>query len=374
MTVPEDFGWEDAAIVRFRRALLDWFVRHKRELPWRGVKDPYAVLVSEMMLQQTQVVTVIAYYDRWMERFPGVEDLARAPLESVLEVWAGLGYYRRARFLHRAAQEIMSTWGGQLPSTAKELRTLPGIGAYTAGAVASIAFGKPEPVVDGNVSRVLARLFCLDGDLSRGEGQRTLWGLAGVLVDKARPGDFNQALMELGATVCMPRNPTCVDCPVQDQCAAFAEGDPARYPTPAERTRQRPVAVGTSVVVAKRNGETKFLVVQRPAEGLLAGLWQFPSIEQEGKAVPDPQALLCLIESYLETPAPPHVRHGLGQVVHQFSHIRWRIEAELFIVEDFEPSEARVREGLRWVNVEELKALPMSAAMRKIEGLLQGFD
>ncbi|MFU8805883.1 MAG: A/G-specific adenine glycosylase, partial [Bradymonadaceae bacterium] len=334
MMIMDEHGWAETALNEYRERLLDWFNASRRDLPWREIADPYAIWVSEVMLQQTQVVTVIDYFERWMERFPTVEVLAESSLEAVLEVWAGLGYYRRARFLHRAARDIVEIWGGELPTTVDELRTLPGVGAYTAGAVASIAFGQPTPVVDGNVNRVLARLFCLEGDLSRGSSQRLLWELAAELVDEARPGDFNQAMMELGSTVCTPRQPGCGRCPVENSCAAKAMGEAERYPQPSKRSEQRRVMVRTSVVVAMTHGERRFLVVQRPAEGLLGGMWQFPSLEKDGEGAPTLGAMASLIESHSGLRAKTAVRRRLGKIVHHFSHLKWKVEADLLIFEE----------------------------------------
>src|SRR6185369_3543428 len=204
----------------FSRKLLAWYGRHKRALPWRDVGDPYRTWISEIMLQQTQVDTVIPYYQRWLERFPTVQALAESPLNDVLALWEGLGYYSRARNLHRAAQQVAAERGGALPQTVDELLALPGIGRYTAGAIASIAFGVDAPVLDGNVKRVLARVFDIQTDVKSPAGARELWALAASLVPSGRAGDYNQALMDLGATLCTPRAPACDICPVRELCAA----------------------------------------------------------------------------------------------------------------------------------------------------------
>jgi A/G-specific adenine glycosylase len=226
---------DEAWVRELRRALLAWFAAHQRPTPWRNNPDPYRVWVAEVMLQQTQTATVVPYYERFMARFPTVQALADAPLEEVLRYWEGLGYYARARSLHRAAQQIAQN-GGQLPATADRLRELPGIGAYTAGAIASIAFGQPTPVVDGNVTRVLARLLWLKGDLKAHAAQKRLWQLAQELVDPQQPGAFNQAVMELGSTVCLPKQPRCGACPVSHLCAAYQRGQPTAVPEPSRRT------------------------------------------------------------------------------------------------------------------------------------------
>ena len=256
--------------------LLAWFDAHKRDLPWRGVGDPYGVWISEIMLQQTRVDTVTPYYRRWMERFPDVDALAAADRDDVLRLWRGLGYYARARNAHRCARLVRDACGGVFPSSAARLRALPGIGPYTAAAVASIAFGEAVPAVDGNVRRVVARLFDLP-DPSLAEVR----DLAGGLIDETRPGDFNEAMMELGATVCTPRSPSCGTCPLAAGCRARAAGTVGERPL---RRRRRPVPTrvwGVLVAVSPRGGT---LVVRRPPEGLLGGMWEFPAVEVEDGA------------------------------------------------------------------------------------------
>lgn len=253
--------------------LLAWFDAHKRDLPWRGVGDPYAVWISEVMLQQTRAGSVVPYYRRWMERFPDVEALAEADLGEVLRLWQGLGYYARARNAHRCARRVRDGWDGVFPPAADRLKTLPGIGPYTAAAVASIAFGEAVPAVDGNVRRVVARLFDLpDPPLAQ------VRDLAGGLMDTDRPGDFNEAMMELGATVCTPRSPSCGTCPVAARCRARAAGTVAERPL---RRRRRPVPTRTWGVLVAVSPRGRTLVVRRPPEGLLGGMWEFPAAEVE---------------------------------------------------------------------------------------------
>lgn len=236
--VPLDARPADLAAAR--AALLAYFDAHRRDLPWRRrAHDPYAVWVSEIMLQQTRVETVIPYYERFLERFPTPRALADAPLDAVLASWSGLGYYRRARMLHEGARAVVREHQGALPADAAALRALPGIGAYTAGAIASIAFGLREPLVDGNVERVLARVLALGGDPRAAATKKRLWTAARALADDPRPGDVNQALMELGATVCTPVSPRCLLCPLRAQCAARAAGDPERYPEKPARAAVR---------------------------------------------------------------------------------------------------------------------------------------
>ncbi|MCY3612853.1 MAG: A/G-specific adenine glycosylase [Gemmatimonadetes bacterium] len=284
----------------FRHSLLAHFDRNRRDLPWRRDRTPYRVVVSEFMLQQTRVETVIPYYRRWLARFPDWPSLADASDDEVLLAWKGLGYYGRARNLHRTAQMVCERFGGRLPEDPRELRSLPGVGEYTAGAVASIAFGQTVPAVDGNVRRVLSRLLDVGDPLParlRDEATR--------LIDPDRPGDFNEALMELGATICTPRSPRCGACPVGEQCGALAAGTVAERPLRSERRRVRWVEYPVAVVVAEAGGDPRTLLVKRPPTGLLAGMWEFPALA----ALPD--------LGLTGTPGPP-----LDPVTHTFTHLR----------------------------------------------------
>ena len=257
---------------RARGALLRWYRRARRDLPWRHTSDPYRVWISEAMLQQTRVETVIPYYHRFLDRFPDVAALAGAELDDVLGAWQGLGYYSRARNLKRAAEHVVECCGGELPDTADALRELPGVGRYTAGAVASIAFDRPEPIVDGNVARVLSRFHGLTEDPKSRAGQKRLWEEAERLVRGRSPGDLNQALMELGATVCTPRSPECPRCPVRADCVALRGGDPEALPAGGKRPKVRDITAVAALV--ERRG--RVLAVRRPETGLLGGLWDLP--------------------------------------------------------------------------------------------------
>ncbi len=330
-----------------RPRLLAWFDAHKRDLPWRGAGDPYAVWISEVMLQQTRAGSVVPYYRRWMARFPNVGALADAELEEVLRLWQGLGYYARARNAHRCARRVRDACGGAFPSSAAELRTLPGIGPYTAAAVASIAFGEAVAAVDGNVRRVVARLFDLP-DPSPAEARDRAAGL----MDPARPGDSNEAMMELGATVCTPRSPSCGACPLADGCRALAVGSVARRPT-RRRRRAVPKRVWAVRVAVSRRGRT--LVVRRRPEGLLGGMWEFPAVELEGGAEADGRV------PAREAGPAPGAGVELPPLVHRFSHFTAvyrprRVEAE---------EEWREEEG-RWVAPSELARMPLPVAQQRI--------
>ena len=270
----------------FARDLLAWYGQNKRDLPWRRRKhDPYAIWVSEIMLQQTTVAAVIPFYEKWMARFPTVANLAASPLDDVLKHWAGLGYYARARNLHRGAQEVVEKHGGRVPSDPAALLGLPGIGRYTAGAILSIAFDQEAPILDANVIRVLSRVYAVTGDPKTSSAtQAELWRLAEVVIPPGRAGDFNQAMMELGALVCTAAAPRCASCPVESHCAAKALGEPTAYPQFQGVKKWLDVE---DVSVAIHDAEGRFLLAQRPPEASLwGGLWELPRVtRQEGELI-----------------------------------------------------------------------------------------
>jgi A/G-specific adenine glycosylase len=254
----------------FSRHLLDWYQRHKRDLPWRKTHDPYRIWISEIMLQQTTVNAVIPYYERWLEIFPDVKALARARLQTVLKMWQGLGYYERARNLHTAAKIFVNKYEGKIPAEYEKLDKIPGFGPYTTAAVLSLAFHKPHPVLDANVRRVMMRILGIHGEANGHHDQSILAELQTIISIKSA-GSFNQALMELGALICKARNPLCLLCPVQPLCRAFKRGEQEIIPKPKKRTYRRVEAV---VGIIEKDG--RFLIQKRPATGLLAGLWEFP--------------------------------------------------------------------------------------------------
>jgi A/G-specific adenine glycosylase len=260
-------------------AVVTHYRRDRRDLPWRRTRDPYAIWVSEVMLQQTRVQTVIPYWERWMTKFPTVAALAAAPLDDVLAAWAGLGYYSRARNLHAGARTIAETFAGALPQTVSELRRVPGIGPYTAGAIASIAFGERAPLVDGNVARVLARVFAIDNDIKSTAGQRALWQRAGELMAALpqghAPGDLNQGLMELGATLCSPTSPRCLVCPLAAHCTAARTGRQDELPVVAARKKESELPVLARAALWMADGD-RIVLARRAPEGLFGGLWELP--------------------------------------------------------------------------------------------------
>jgi A/G-specific adenine glycosylase len=267
---------------RIATAVVAHFARVQRDLPWRRTRDPYAIWVSEIMLQQTRVATVIPYWERWMAKFPTVSALAGAPLDDVLAAWAGLGYYSRARNLHAGARAVDARFGGALPSCAAELREVPGIGPYTAGAIASIAFGERAPLVDGNVARVLARVFGIEDDIKSTAGHKALWSAAGELMralpETAAPGALNQGLMELGATICTAAQPRCLACPLARECAAARTGRQDELPVVAARKKASELPLlARTLVWSERAGE--IVLARRTPQGLFGGLWELPPLD-----------------------------------------------------------------------------------------------
>lgn len=304
--------------------LINWFNRHKRPMPWRGETDPYRIWVSEVMLQQTQVATVEPYYRRFLREFPTVQALAAAPMDAVLKQWEGLGYYARARNLHRAAREIVITHGGELPRTFRELKKLPGFGDYTAGAVASLAFGEPVPAVDGNVKRVLSRIFAIQSDITRGDGRQQLTAIATEMAQSApHPGDWTETLMELGAVVCTPTRPRCPVCPVRDDCAAFRLGIAESLPIKPARAKIPHFDVAAGVIF-RTPARTEFLIARRPLDGMLGGLWEFPGGKLEaGETLPE-----CLRREIREELAMEiSVQEPITVVKHAFSHFKITLHA-----------------------------------------------
>ncbi|BDG59999.1 A/G-specific adenine glycosylase [Caldinitratiruptor microaerophilus] len=341
------------------RALLEWYDSRRRDLPWRRQRDPYRIWVSEVMLQQTRVETAIPYYLRWLERFPDLLSLARAPEEEVLALWSGLGYYSRARNLHAAVREVASRYGGEVPRDPDAFAALPGVGEYTAGAVLSIAYGLRLPAVDGNALRVLVRLGALEGDITRTAVRREAVRLAARLVPEDRPGDFNQALMELGGSVCVPRRPRCGDCPITAWCEARRRGLEGVLP---RRTR-RPAAPAVPLAAALiRDGSGRVGLARRPAVGLLAGMWGLPAFEV-GAETPA-GAVAAALERHLEEAHGLRVRVGppVARARHVFSHRTWEMTAFAGDLLEAPPEGP----GWRWLTPGELEGFPLPRAFSRL--------
>jgi A/G-specific adenine glycosylase len=317
----QDFAAAGPQGAPLRAKLVHWYESRKRDLPWRRTSDPYAIWVSEVMLQQTQVKTVLGYYERWMQRFPTVEALASAADEDVLHAWQGLGYYSRARRLLAGARAVADRHAGQLPRDVEALLALPGIGPYSAGAIASIAFGLPEPIVDGNVVRVLCRLFALRGDPAKAPLKQRLWSLARELVPADKPSEFNQSLMELGATICTPTSPRCAECPVASECAGLRAGVERQLPELAKRPA--PTEVRTAAAYVRR-GDAVLLTQVPEGAPRWAGLWVLPFTELAGAESAAAGAARALQQLGLEcTPGVP---------VHEARHTITRFRISLSIV------------------------------------------
>lgn len=340
-------------------AILDWYAKNARSLPWRGRSSPYAVWVSEIMLQQTRVETVIPYYERWMERFPDPLSLANASEEEVLRYWEGLGYYARARNLHRAARLLQQQYQGALPQDLKTLRRLPGIGDYTAAAIASMAFGQDEPTLDGNIRRVLARLTAHRMPLRTPQSDRELLQVARAHLPSGRAGAFNQALMDLGAMICTPRQPRCDLCPLAAHCQAFQSGLQSEIPVNTAK-KLIPHYLVTAAVIAE-NG--KFLITQRPRQGLLGGMWEFPGGKcQEGESLE-----ACLKREIQEELALEiEVGQSLGVYRHAYTHYRLTLHAYRCTICGGNQPVPMQGQAFQWVERQQLPLFPMGKIDRQI--------
>ena len=345
-----------------RSSLIRWYLEHRRDLPWRGTGDPYGIWVSEVMLQQTRVDTVIPYYRRFMARFPTVSHLASADPQEVLKLWEGLGYYARARNLHRAATQVMSEHSGAVPDDHSKFRKLSGVGEYIAAAVMSIAFGRPFAVVDGNVKRVLARLLKIDTPVNRHDAYRIFEKEARSFLDSADPGRFNQAMMELGALVCHPKIPRCIECPVGSCCRAYLAGLVGVYP---KRVRKPPVPMHVMAVGMIRKGQ-KILITQIPPEGLLGGMWEFPGgrVEQG-----ESSEAACIRHIRQKTGLSVTVAGHLGRIRHAYTH--FKVSVDLFFCR-WQTGEVRLEGPVdhRWVRVDELAHYPLPKTHHKFMPLL----
>jgi len=342
--------------------LLNWYNKNKRTLPWRDPlrSDAYAVWVSEIMLQQTRVEAAIPYFEKWMRLFPSVVVLAKASERDVLHAWEGLGYYTRVRNLHKAAKIVVKEYGGDLPSEPAELIKLPGIGRYTAGAIASIAFGMDEPALDGNLKRVYARLFDVAEPVDSPKGEEFLWGIAKENLPKGKSGDFNQALMDLGATICIPKNPRCLICPLMEICAARKNG--TRELRPVKKPKKEvPHYVHAAGVVMKPG---RVLLAQRPSKGLLGGMWEFPNGRVEG----DPAGELTkVIKSGYSLKVQR--KEALGIVQHAYTHFKVTVHAFRC-----EYSSMSNEQSLKWVALNDLGDYPMGKVDRQIAGMIKQWN
>ncbi|XP_069126065.1 adenine DNA glycosylase-like isoform X2 [Argopecten irradians] len=415
-TTPSIHDFSEAEKNQFRSLLLKWYDEKKRDLPWRKQalnpdinQRAYAVWVSEVMLQQTQVATVINYYNKWMGKWPKLQDLAKANLEEVNELWSGLGYYSRGRRLHEGTKKVVEELGGEMPKTAEDLqKLLPGVGRYTAGAIASIAYNQVTGLVDGNVIRVLCRMRIMGGDSTGQAVQDKLWSHANSVVDPERPGDFNQGMMELGATICTPKSPSCDSCPVKEICLAYSKVEQEKQKSamkiltnnnnsitdiecladtcplcfqqedmwepsngvenyPRKGKKKAPREERTDVcIVCRRRQESKdeYLIVQRPNKGLLAGMWEFPSLLQVEEAQNPTDIILdkSCGASLQTTGKSQHI----GEVVHIFSHIHQTYVIQAITIEEGEVTLNTEQPPSRWVSKEDFLECAVSTGMKKV--------
>ena len=331
----------------FTQTILGWYDQGHRDLPWRRTQDPYRIWISEIMLQQTRAETVVSYYERFLSRYPTVQHLADAPEEELLKAWEGLGYYSRARSLQKAAKEIVARYGGQLPADLEKLRALPGIGDYTAGAIASIAFGIPAAAVDGNVERVLCRWDAITDEVGTPAVRRQIAARAQALVPRDRPGAFANAMMEMGATMCTPKNPKCLLCPVREGCMGFAQGIAQELPHKAKKKAQRVENRAVLLVFC----ENRVLIVKRQ-EKLLGGLFVFPDVLEES----DPARLCQALEALGIRAA---YDEKLGHARHVFTHLIWEMDVHAVVADEM----TQVPGG-QWVSRQELAALPLPTAVK----------
>lgn len=343
--------------------LAEWYIENHRKLPWRATSEPYHIWVSEVMLQQTQVNTVIPYYRRFLSKFPTLPHLARADQQQVLKVWEGLGYYARARNLHRAAQIVLDKHGGIIPSNIVDFMKLPGVGDYIAAAVLSIAFHRPFAVVDGNVKRVLARLFLESAPVNQSSSHRIFKDKAEKMLVRKDPATFNQAVMELGALVCTPRNPDCCNCPIQSLCRAYQSGKVSTYP---KRIKKQPVPqYHIAVGVVYKNG--RFLITRRKSEGLLGGLWEFPGGKVDQKEAPHAS---CIREIKEEVNLKVSIDDYLTQVRHAYTH--FKIVMDVYCCR-YVSGRVKLHGPVdyRWITLEEIDRYPFPKANHKFIPLLK---
>ena len=348
----------------FVPSLLNWYARNARELPWRSEQSAYRTWVSEVMLQQTQVDTVIPYFLDWMARFPDIRTLAEADAQEVLSYWEGLGYYSRARNLHRAVKMVISELDGKIPRSARELQQLPGVGPYTAGAIASIAFGEDVPAVDGNIRRVLSRLFDVGVPARSTEGEKILWALAEENLPKGQAGEYNQAMMDLGSTICTPKDPTCESCPVRNHCQAYALGVQNERPVKLPR-KKVPHRVVTAAVISR---DGRVLLAQRHNQSLLGGLWEFPGGTMEDQ---DLDLDACLRREIAEELGVPiMVKSSFGSYKHAYTHFKITLHAFMCELASDDEPQPLASQALEWVAVEDLGDYPMGKVDRLIANRL----
>lgn len=341
-------------ICAFQQDLIQWYQTNKRDLPWRRTRDPYKIWVSEIMLQQTKVDTVIPYFYRFIEKYPTLHDLAMADEQDLLKTWEGLGYYSRARNMQNAVREVVASYGGKVPDTTAELGSLKGVGPYTKGAILSIAYDQPQPAVDGNVMRVFARVLKIEEDIAKPSTKKLFEKYVAQLIPADDPSSFNQGIMELGALICTPKTPSCLLCPVQEHCRAFAEGLEQDLPIKSKGKKQK---TRPYVALLIRNENNQYLIEKRSESGLLANLWQFPM-------VPIDEIGYNHIENWFhgEYGMPIQVNERAGKLKHVFTHLIWQLDIFHATTNQSETADERVV----FVNQEDLRAYPFPVSHQKM--------
>lgn len=339
----------------FQRDLINWFKDEQRILPWRENQDPYRVWVSEIMLQQTRVDTVIPYFNNFVEKYPTIKALAEAPQDEVLKAWEGLGYYSRARNLQSAVRDVAENYGGEVPDEPQEIAKLKGVGPYTAGAILSIAYGVPEPAVDGNVMRVLSRILGIWEDIAKPSTRKIFEELIREIISKNDPSSFNQGLMELGAIICTPKSPSCLLCPVQSHCRAFHEGSQEELPIKSKKKAPSPVPIAVAVLQDERG---RYLIRKRPEEGLLAGLWEFVNVELTDGGLKEDQLTEYVSKEY---GSQASIQDEILTFTHVFSHIKWYLTVYKGTVDGITENET-----VRFVEENELEQFAFPVAHQKI--------
>ena len=378
----EQYGikmWSVEKIASFQEKLLAWYDKEKRDLPWRHSNNPYHIWVSEIMLQQTRVDTVIPYYHRFLETFPTIESLSNAQEEELLKVWEGLGYYSRVRNMQKAAIQIMEEFGGEFPSTIEEIQTLKGIGPYTAGAIASIAFNLPEPAVDGNLMRVISRLFEIGLDIGNPSNRKVFQAVAEKIISKERPGDFNQALMDLGSDIESPVTPHPEDSPVKEFSAAYLNGTMHLYPVKIPKKKPIPMRWEAFVI---QNEKGQYLLEKNTYADLLSGFWHFPLIRDytpTGKQLSLLDEIAEVVEEYPNKNIPMETQFETiyqlkiekektfkGEVKHIFSHQKWEVKLSKYNIQGNTSLEKTNDRELKWAEAEEFHNMPFSKVQTKL--------
>jgi A/G-specific adenine glycosylase len=343
--------------------LLEWYAIHSRQLPWRDHPDPYVIWISEIMLQQTRVETVLSYFNHWMATFPDIETLATATEQDVLKQWEGLGYYSRARNIHKTARILQAEYNCQLPADPQKLQKLPGIGRYTAAAITSMAFGMDQAALDGNIRRILSRLFDVTLPIRTPAAEKVFWELAEQNLPSGKAGDYNQALMDLGSSICLPGRPKCLLCPLQMVCQAYERGVQEQRPVMPEK-KPLPHFIVTAAILQQGH---RFLIAQRPANGLLGGLWEFPGGKQE-----ENESLTAALQREIMEELGCEIRVGyhFGEYHHAYTHFRVTLHAYFCDLVKGEPQPIEASQ-IAWIELLQLSEYPMGKIDRMISDQLQ---